>query len=83
MSYLSYCTASLYFDGKPTPMYRIYTGVLQGSPLLLILFLLYTASLYKELGDCRGIVAVGFSDDLNLLAVGRNIQEIHCYLEAV
>ena len=64
-------------------MYRIYTRVLQGSPLSLILFLLYTASLYKELGDCRGIVAIGFSDDLNLLTIGRNIQETHRYLEAV
>ena len=58
-------------------------GVLQGSPLSLILFLLYIASLYKELGACRGLVIIGFSDDLNLLIVGQNIQEIHYYLEAV
>ena len=83
MSYLSYCIASLYFDRKSTLIYRIYTRVLQGSSLLLILFLLYTTSLYKELGDYRGIVAISFSDNLNLLTIGRNIQEIYYYLEVV
>ena len=77
MSYLLYQTASLYFDSESILSYKVPTRVLQGSLLLLILFLLYTASLYKELGNCRGIIIIGFSDNLNLLTVGKNTQETH------
>ena len=51
--------------------------------LSLILFLLYIVSLYKELGAYRGLMTIGFSDNLNLLIVRQNIQEIYYYLEAV
>ena len=52
-------------DTTPQGPYRSTARVAQ-SP---ILFLLYTASLYKELGACKGLVMIGFSDDLNLIAV--------------
>jgi hypothetical protein len=47
----------------------------QGSPLSPILFLLYTASLYTQLRDQAGLIAVSFADDLNLLAFGKDTQE--------
>ena len=49
-------------------------GVLQGSLLSPILFLLYIATLYKALAKCPGLLVVGFADDINLMAFSRNIQ---------
>ena len=40
-------------------------------------------SLYKELRAYRGLITIGFSDDLNFLIVRQNIQEIYYYLEAI
>ena len=49
------------------------TGVPQGSPLSPVLFILYIASLYKALKEDYPLVSiVGFADDTNLLAFGRN-----------
>jgi hypothetical protein len=80
-SFLDRRTASLYFDGESTPPHRITAGVPQGSPLSPILFLLYTASLYTLLQDQGGLIAVGFADDLNLLAFGKDTQVTRRYLE--
>jgi retron-type reverse transcriptase len=74
-------TASLFFDGESTPPYCITAGVPQGSPLSPILFLLYTTSLYTQLQEHRGLIAVGFADDLNLLAFSKDTQETRQYLE--
>ena len=80
-SFLTDRTASLSFDGETTPPRRITAGVPQGSPLSPILFLLYTASLYTQLREHAGLIAVGFADDLNLLAFGKDTQESCRYLE--
>jgi hypothetical protein len=80
-SFLDGRTASLYFDGEATPPHHITAGVPQGSPLSPILFLLYTASLYTQLHDQAGLIAVGFADDLNLLAFGKDTQETRRHLE--
>ena len=49
-------------------------GVLQGSPLSPVLFILYIASLYKALKyDYPLVNIVGFADDTNLLAFRRNL----------
>jgi hypothetical protein len=81
-SFLDNRTASLYFDGESTPPYSITAGVPQGSPLSPILFLLYTASLYTLLQDQGGLIAVGFADDLNLLAFGKDTQATRRHLES-
>lgn len=51
----------------------IRAGVPQGSPLSPILFILYIASLYKLLWQRHPQISlVGFADDTNLLAFGRD-----------
>jgi hypothetical protein len=51
----------------------VVTGVLQGSPLSLVLFILYIASLYEALRKDHPLVSiVGFADDTNLLVFGKN-----------
>jgi hypothetical protein len=44
-------------------------------------FPLYTASLYMQLQTHTGLIAVGFADDLSLLAFGNDNQETSRYLE--
>jgi hypothetical protein len=80
-SFLTDRTANLSFDGETTPPRSVTAGVPQGSPLSPILFLLYTASLYTQLREHAGLIAVGFADDLNLLAFGKDTQESCRYLE--
>jgi hypothetical protein len=73
--------ARLRFDGEDTPPIEVKAGVPQGSPLSPILFILYTASLYKELATYAGLTSVGFSDDLNLLATGKTVEPTRRILE--
>ena len=73
-------TASLHFNNKTVALCQITAGVPQGSPLSLILFLLYTTSLYTQLQNHAGIVAIRFADNLNLLAIGKNTQETRSHL---
>ena len=49
-------------------------GVLQGSPLLPILFLLYIATLYKALAKSPGLLIVGFVDNINLIVFSGDAQ---------
>jgi hypothetical protein len=80
-SFLTGRTANLHFDGETAAPRQLVAGVPQGSPLSPILFLLYTASLYTQLKDHMGIVTIGFADDLNLLAIGKNTLETRNHLE--
>jgi len=80
-SFLSARRARLRFDGEDTDWIGVTAGVPQGSPLSPILFILYTASLYKELETHAGLATVGFADDLNLLAVARKPGETRDILE--
>jgi hypothetical protein len=80
-SFLDSCTASLYFDRESIPPHRITGSMPQGSLLSPILFLLYTASLYTQLCDHMGLIAIGFADNLNLLVFSRDTQATHQYLK--
>jgi hypothetical protein len=66
-------TAVLCFDGKEAPPVKIRAGVPQGSPLSPILFILYIASLYRLLKQRHPHISlVGFADDTNLMAFGKD-----------
>ena len=71
-SFLSDRSAQLQFDGRKSSFIQLVVGVSQGSPLSPVLFLLYIASLYTRLKEKHGILVVGFSDDTNILSVGRD-----------
>jgi len=65
--------ATLLFDGQYAQESSIQAGVPQGSPLSPVLFILYIASLYKVLREKHpNISLVGFADDSNLLAFGKD-----------
>jgi len=72
-AWLSGRVAILCFDGQSTEDISVEAGVPQGSPLSPILFILYIATLYEALKRDHPMVSiVGFADDTNLLAFGRN-----------
>ena len=74
--------AILCFDGQSTEDIAVEAGVPQGSPLSPILFILYIASLYEALKRDHPMVSiVGFADDTNLLAYGRNAEACTGQLE--
>ena len=67
--------AILCFNRQLIEDIAVESGVPQGSPLSSILFILYIASLYKALKKEYSIVSIiGFADDTNLLAFGRNTE---------
>lgn len=73
--------STLCFDGQTAQPTAVKTGVPQGSPLSPVLFILYIASLYKQLKEKHPhLTLVGFADDTNLLAFGQrpeaNIQQL-------
>lgn len=75
--------AILYFDGQAASPTAIRAGVPQGSPLSPVLFILYIASLYKQLKEKHPCLAIaGFADDTNLLAFGREPETNVRQLEA-
>ena len=74
--------AILYFNGQSTEDIPVEAGVPQGSPLSPILFILYIASLYEALKRDHPMVSIiGFADDTNLLAYGRNAKACTSQLE--
>ena len=73
-SYLEDRTSVLKFDDEMTEPIPIKAGVPQGSPLSPILFIIYIASLYENLGSIAGLLVVGFADDTNLLSFARDAQ---------
>ena len=76
---------TLAFDDQESEAFDLPGGIPQGSPLSPILFLFYNAELLErcERRDLR-VSAVGFVDDVNLIAYGdstedncRSLQEVH------
>ena len=71
-SYLKDRTACLIFNREVIECRPIRAGVLQGSPLLLILFILYISTLYDDLRRLKGTTVVGFANNTNILAFSRD-----------
>ena len=74
---------TLVIQGSETEAFPVSAGLPQGSPLSLILFLFYNSEL---LDLCQrpkeGLSAVGFSDDVNMLAYSRSTESNCQILEA-
>ena len=56
------------FDGGLSAPQDITQGIPQGSPLLVILFILFISTLYEKLKHIKGLITLGFTDDINLQA---------------
>jgi len=80
-SYFEDRTARLYFDGVILEPYRITQGILQGSPLSPILFIIFISTLYQRLEEIPDLITVGFADDTNLLAYVRDTKTVCEMLE--
>ncbi len=70
----------LRFDDIEAVLQELHIRVPQGSPLFLILFILYIASLYKELEE-KGITVIGFADDTNLIIYNSDVAANYKCLE--
>src|SRR3979411_218538 len=70
-SFLADWTTILVVDNEETAPRQLKAGVLQGSPLSLILFLFYNAPLLEALDQPDPLLSpLGFADDVNLLTYG-------------
>ncbi len=70
----------LWFDDIEAVLREFHAEVSQGSPLFLILFILYIALLYEEL-EGEGIIVVGFADNINLIVYNSDVVANCKYLE--
>ncbi len=81
-SFLTDRSTSLVLQKWESSTFQIQNGVPQGSPLSPILFLLYTADLPGEIErGSRGVTALSFADDTNLLSYGTSTTQTCRQLE--
>ena len=65
----------LAFDGQESPAFSVVTGIPQGSPLSLILFLFYNMKLLEQCANPHSeIGCLGFVDDITLIAWGESTE---------
>lgn len=75
-SFLQERESCLSFDGTTSEMSSVHAGIPQGSPISPILFLFFNADLVE---GCESLglktSAIGFVDDVNILAYGRSTED--------
>jgi hypothetical protein len=77
-------STTLVIQGHETPTFPINAGVLQGLPLSLILFLLYTVELHRIYNHLwEGLSGIGFADNINLLIYSESTEANYRKLEQV
>jgi hypothetical protein len=82
-SYLANGTAYFVFDSQKSRDFDIKAGVPQEFLLSSVLFLLYIATLYKNLQTAyQQLIIIGFANDTNLLVVGNTFENTKNPLEA-
>ena len=75
-SFLTERSTTLLVNNIESEAFEVKAGVLQGSPLLLILFLLYNEELIRMCNQpSLGIHSIGFIDDLNILAYSASTEQ--------
>ena len=85
MSFSTYrSTTILLPSGEESELRHIGHGLLQGSPLSIILFILYNSSLFNIFRRYKiGISSIGFADDLNALVYSTSTEQNCRRLEAL
>jgi ribonuclease HI/endonuclease/exonuclease/phosphatase family metal-dependent hydrolase len=63
------------FDDYASEVIWIKNGIGQGDPLSMILYILYNADLLEITGDAESEDAIGYVDDIAIIATGRNFVE--------
>ena len=63
-------TTKIVIKGYKSELILIPTGILQGLPLLLILFLFFISKLLEIFDNSKDIIALGFINDINLIIQG-------------
>ena len=74
-SFLSNRQTNIIIDGHKSQTYTVETGIPQGSPLSLSLYLFYNADLIDECNKCENITTIGYVDDIAILAWGADTTE--------
>jgi hypothetical protein len=75
-NYLANKSAFFFFDNYKSFQFDILAGILQKSPLSLILFLLYIATFYKNLQAAHPrLFLVKFANNTNLITINRTFEK--------
>ena len=65
----------LKFDDYISEPMEIQNGIGQGDPLSMLLYIIYNADLLKIVDNAQGEDAIGYVDDIAILATGNNHEE--------
>jgi hypothetical protein len=82
LSFMTDRQTTLCFEKRESALLLVHQGVPQGSPVSLILFLFYNAELLEVCNrPLEQASALGFADDVNILAYGRSTEQNCTLLE--
>ena len=73
----------LRFDDYTSEPIEIRNGIGQGDPLSMILYIIYNADLLEIVDHDKGEDALGYVDDVAILATGKNYEETTNKIEAI
>lgn len=83
-SFLTVRKVQLVIDGHDNEEREIETGIPQGSPVSLILFLIYISGVFNKVLETWPLVtSLSFIDDLGFIASGSSVKEVVNTLENV
>jgi len=80
-SFLSERTVEMVIEGNATERHPVEAGVPQGSPVLPILFAIYTSGPIKWVEEYVSAKGLSFVDDLGWVATGSDVNQVVTILE--